>query len=154
VQRGSSAAPIRSCQVEQIQRLGKALIWYAARAGQIPFALSTQQQHNTHMHKNNLRGVHPRPPPPPLCIPLCTRAMGVSFVLSFFSPPTRDAPSRARSNKTRERDALGEAQKRADDEKRREEISSREKRGRAKYGESLLPTRAQGDQSNYRQSLY
>lgn len=109
---------------------------------------------HTHAQKQPERGVHPRPPPLPLCIPLFTRAMGVSFVLSFFSPPTRDAPSRARSNKTRERDALGEAQKRAGDEKRREEISSREKRGRAKYGESPLPSRAQGDQSNYRQSLY
>lgn len=91
--------------------------------------------------------------------PLGTRAMGVSFVCSLFIffPSTHPAAPAATKHKTRERAALGEAQRHKNElvMRKREEISSREKRGRAKYGESHpLPSRAQGDQSNYRQSLY
>lgn len=94
MQRGSSAAPIRSCQVEQIQRLGKALIWYAAVGPAAdsfvaPTHAQKQPAYTLGRHRSRYE-------------PLCTRAMGVSFVLSIFF--SVDAPSRARSNKTHVRE--------------------------------------------------
>jgi hypothetical protein len=120
-------------------------------------SLSTQQQHNTHMHKNNLSAAYTlgSAATAPVVYTVIYKGDGGEFcVVFFFSTDERRTQPRPQQQNTGARCVLGEAQKRAGDEKRREEISSREKRGRAKYGESPLPSRAQGDQSNYRQSLY